>query len=170
MLINPPLNVIVTRNRTQNIPSSYPAGNYLYLGYANVTFTYPAVDSSSFPFTKLATADGGPFVTDAICGGELFPGEVAVSSQTPSAFNLIGAAPNPFNPTTAISFKLQASSHVSLKVYDTAGRLVATLIDGMREAGTHQAIFDGSKLASGTYIYRLQAGNQTATGKMELVK
>jgi hypothetical protein len=48
--------------------------------------------------------------------------------------------------------------------------LVATLVDGWREAGTHQVTFDGSRLASGIYLYALQAGGETATGKMLLLK
>jgi hypothetical protein len=73
-------------------------------------------------------------------------------------------SPNPFNPSTAISFKLQAASHVSLKVYDIAGRLVATLTDGWREAGTHEVMFDGSSLASGIYLYSLETSGSSPTG------
>jgi flagellar hook assembly protein FlgD len=82
----------------------------------------------------------------------------------------VWASPNPFNPATAINYKLQTASHISLKVYDTAGRQVATLAEGWKEAGDHQATFDGSNLTSGVYLYRLEAGAQTATGKMVLMK
>jgi hypothetical protein len=78
--------------------------------------------------------------------------------------------PNPFNPTTTLSYELQASSHVSLKVYDTTGRLVQTLADGWREAGEHQVTFDGSNLPSGIYLFSLVAGDNSATGKMVLLK
>jgi hypothetical protein len=57
-----------------------------------------------------------------------------------------------------------------LKVYDTTGRLVATLADGWQEAGTHEVTFDGSKLASGIYLFTLNAGQQHTTGKMVLLK
>ncbi len=79
-------------------------------------------------------------------------------------------ASEPFNPTTAISYQLSANSLVSLQVYDLAGKLVATLVDGWRQAGNHQVAFDGSSLASGMYIYRLQAGDYSASGKMVLMK
>jgi hypothetical protein len=92
----------------------------------------------------------------------------AASSQL-SAISL-QLSPNPFNPTTAISYELRAASYVSLKVYDTTGRLVATLVEGWQEAGTHEATFDGSKLASGVYLYTLTAGGNTVTGKMVLLK
>jgi hypothetical protein len=83
---------------------------------------------------------------------------------------LLKAFPNPFNPSTAISYELRAASYVSLKVYDTAGRLVTTLADGRKEAGTHEVTFDGSKLAAGVYIARLTAGEFTAAQKMVLLK
>ncbi len=78
--------------------------------------------------------------------------------------------PNPFNATTAISYQIPEARHVSLQIYDTAGRLVTTLVDGWREAGEHQVTFDGSGLASGVYLCRLQADKQTTSGKMLLLK
>lgn len=84
--------------------------------------------------------------------------------------DLVSISPNPFNPVTTLRYTLQSSGYVNLKVYDTTGRLVAALVDGWFEAGTHQAVFDGSTLASGIYLYRLEAGQQTSTGKMMLLK
>jgi hypothetical protein len=89
---------------------------------------------------------------------------------SPSSFTLHPPSPNPFNATTAISYQLQAPSHVSLKVFDTAGRLMATLIEGQRPAGMHEVTFDGSGLASGLYLARLTAGGFTATQKLVLLK
>jgi hypothetical protein len=166
--LNSPVGVSVTRLRTQSIPGNWPPGAYSYLGYGNWTYAYPALDSSSFAFTKLTTG-AGPWVTDASCTGEPFPGEEAVSTL-PSAFSLSEAHPNPFNPSTVASFELRVASQVSLKAYDTAGRLVATLVDGWREAGHHQVTFDGSRLASGLYFVKMQAGEFSAVKKMMLVK
>ena len=79
--------------------------------------------------------------------------------------------PNPFNPSTSIEFRLGNSSLVTLKVYDILGREIATLIDGQRlNKGIHQARFDASTLASGMYLYRLEAGAFTQTRKMMLLK
>ncbi len=78
--------------------------------------------------------------------------------------------PNPFNPSTMISYQLPAKSHVTLRVYDVLGREVATLVSGPETAGTHTVTFNGEKLPSGVYFYRLQAGNYTATKKLLLLK
>ena len=79
--------------------------------------------------------------------------------------------PNPFNPATNIEFRLGNSSQVTLKVFDLLGREVATLIDGeLYNKGSHQAKFDASALASGLYLYRLEAGGFIQTRKMMLIK
>ncbi len=88
----------------------------------------------------------------------------------PNSWFMFSSHPNPFNPTTILSYDLPVASHVSLRVHNTAGRLVATLIDGWRLAGKHQAIFDGSDLPSGIYLARLQAGDFTAVQKLVLMK
>jgi len=88
----------------------------------------------------------------------------------PGTFELKGNFPNPFNPTTNIQFAIPAASDVTLTVYDMLGRQVAVLVNGTLSAGTHTATFDASNLSSGTYMYRLQAGNFVETSKMMLIK
>ncbi len=83
---------------------------------------------------------------------------------------LHGNAPNPFNPTTTISFTLPADSHTTLTVHDITGRKVAALADNFMSAGKHSAVFNGCDLASGVYFYRLEVGGTARTGKMLLVK
>lgn len=79
--------------------------------------------------------------------------------------------PNPFNPATTLLFGLPQASEVSLRVYDSMGRHVQTLIDGREyAAGDHRVQFDASRLPSGIYIYRLQAGQQSLTRRMTLIK
>ena len=78
--------------------------------------------------------------------------------------------PNPFNPSTSISYQLKSAGQVKLSVFDILGREVAVLVDGMQTAGAHEARFDGSGLASGVYIYRLQAGTFVEQKKMVLEK
>jgi hypothetical protein len=168
--INPPVGISVSRQRTQMVPSSWIAGLYWYIGYVNPTVSYPTVDADSFQWTKLATGDGGPMIWEAANYGEEFPYQVGADEAVAHEFALIGAAPNPFNPATTISFTLPEASQVMLSVFDVNGRQVATLVNGHREAGPHQVTFDGSALASGMYIYTLTAGSHSATGKMMLVK
>ncbi|RJP76064.1 MAG: T9SS C-terminal target domain-containing protein, partial [Candidatus Zixiibacteriota bacterium] len=78
--------------------------------------------------------------------------------------------PNPFNPVTAIGFRLPAPGYVNLRIYDTAGREVRTVVDGWREAGAHEVTFDGSGLASGIYLALLEAGGQRSVERLLLVK
>ncbi|MEJ2719989.1 MAG: FlgD immunoglobulin-like domain containing protein [bacterium] len=107
-------------------------------------------------------------------GGELRSGSIRVRS---SGFNLglMQNYPNPFNPTTRIEFSLPERSHVSIVVYDPAGRRVATLVDEMRPAGTGNVRWDGRNAAgnpvsSGVYFYRMTTGKTVLTKKMILLK
>uniref|UniRef100_UPI000E367709 T9SS type A sorting domain-containing protein n=1 Tax=Rhodohalobacter sp. SW132 TaxID=2293433 RepID=UPI000E367709 len=78
--------------------------------------------------------------------------------------------PNPFNPSTQIEFTLSELQNVTLSVYDMAGRQVAVLVDGMRQAGRHSASFHADHMASGVYFYRLVTETQSFTMKMTLLK
>lgn len=78
--------------------------------------------------------------------------------------------PNPFNPTTSIRFDVATSGQVTLEVYDTLGRLVDTLVNGQRTAGTHSVQFNASQLSSGLYLYRLHTADATVTRTMTLLK
>jgi hypothetical protein len=88
----------------------------------------------------------------------------------PTSSALLGNYPNPFNPATTIRFAIPQNEYVTLKVYDMLGREVATLVNGVRDAGTYDEVFDASKLSSGVYIYKLTAGNFTASKKLAAVK
>ena len=78
--------------------------------------------------------------------------------------------PNPFNPTTTIQFVLPRPDRVTLKVYNTIGQEVASLVDGIEGAGLHTAVFDASALASGLYIYQIRTSDFTSIQKMLLVR
>ncbi len=85
-------------------------------------------------------------------------------------FELLGNYPNPFNPTTVVSGQWSVTSDVRLAVYDLLGREVAILADGRYPEGEYSFRFDGSRLASGIYFYRLTAGQYSATRMMTLLK
>ncbi|MEM1044319.1 MAG: T9SS type A sorting domain-containing protein, partial [Bacteroidota bacterium] len=94
---------------------------------------------------------------------------VATSTATPQATSL-GSYPNPFHSATTVEYTVTESSPVTLQVYDLTGRVVATLVEGLQEAGTHRVAFDGRDLAAGTYLYRLQVGDETRTHRVVLTK
>jgi len=85
-------------------------------------------------------------------------------------FRLSQNYPNPYNPTSTITFDLPKSTYVTLVVYNTLGQLVATLIDEQKQPGRYDVRFDGSKLPSGVYFYRIVAGEFVETKKMVVVK
>jgi hypothetical protein len=78
--------------------------------------------------------------------------------------------PNPFNPSTVISFAIPASGLVTLKVFNLLGEEVAKLVNGIKKAGNYKVSFNASNLASGVYIYKIQAGKFSAAKKMMLIK
>ncbi len=89
----------------------------------------------------------------------------------PQEFGLDQNYPNPFNPSTNINFSLPQTSRVTLAVYDMLGRRVATLLNNQQlNAANHSVKFDASALASGMYIYRIEAGSFISTRKMMLIK
>jgi hypothetical protein len=79
--------------------------------------------------------------------------------------------PNPFNPSTLIRYAIPAEGPVSLRVYDVAGREVATLVNEFKPAGAYEVRFaSANALASGVYFFRVKAGNFSETKKMILLK
>ena len=101
-----------------------------------------------------------PVITDAAREGGSYP----------SGFELAQNYPNPFNPSTTIKYELPSSAEVRLSVYDVLGREVSVLVNERKGAGVHEVRFDGSGLASGIYLYRLQAGSYVQTRKLVLVR
>jgi hypothetical protein len=93
----------------------------------------------------------------------------------PYEFTLYQNVPNPFNPSTRIDFTLDAAGPVSLRIYDISGRLVRTLVDGVRPAKSYTEEWNGwdelgNEVASGVYFVRLTAGSGTLTRKAVLVR
>ena len=78
--------------------------------------------------------------------------------------------PNPFNPGTTITFELMLTTEVTLKIFNILGEEVVTLVSGLLSAGSHSYDWDASKLASGVYLYRLQASDYVETRKMVLIR
>jgi sugar lactone lactonase YvrE len=100
--------------------------------------------------------------------------EVTCNSVKPGKFDLLANYPNPFNPSTTISYQLSETSDVELKIFDIMGREVSELVKGKQEAGSYNARFEASSvgggLASGIYIARFKAGSFCKSIKMNLLK
>ena len=97
--------------------------------------------------------------------------EVVVSIvATPAVFALSQNYPNPFNPTTVINYSIASASLVSLKVFDLLGREVAVLVNETMAPGSYMAAFDASRLSSGIYFYRLDAGSFSDVKRLTVMK
>ena len=103
--------------------------------------------------------------------------EVGIDDEIimPNILTLNPAYPNPFNPTTVISYNLPQAGFVNLKVYDLMGREIRNLTSGFENAGMNSAMWDakdnqGNIVSSGVYIYRLEAAGQAQSNKLILLK
>ena len=97
-------------------------------------------------------------------------GSVAESGSGPVESRLEVNYPNPFNPQTRIRYYLPERQTVELTVFDLQGRCVKTLVNGVRESGRHELVFDGTGFASGLYFYQLKAQDRNMTRSMLLLK
>lgn len=88
----------------------------------------------------------------------------------PQTFDLYSNYPNPFNPSTKIRYAISQSAFTTLKVYSMLGQEVATLINEEKSPGVYEVNFDAANLSSGTYLYKLQAGDFTEIKKMVVIK
>ena len=117
------------------------------------------------------SATNGPF-TLTIDGSKL---NVNESDLVPESFALYANYPNPFNPTTTISYDLPEQAQVTLSIYDLLGKKIKTLVNQSQDAGNKIAMWDGTdefgrQVSAGVYLYRIQAGEFTQTRKMLLLK
>jgi hypothetical protein len=132
-------------------------------GYAHV---FSKSDLSHSWFDK-----GGIAYTFHLAGAG--PASVDRQSQhdlSAAGFNLSQNFPNPFNPTTVVSYQLPVASTVRLSVFDMLGRVVAVLENEKKAPGRYQVKFDGSGLASGVYLYRIEAGSFVQTKRLLLLR
>ena len=160
-------NVQVSLNPTFDV-------NIVNANTGNVTFTTPALSGGPVFFWRVrATGIGGESVWSEV---RRFTRAALVSignddSGLPISYALDQNYPNPFNPSTTISFSLPESADVTLQVFNLHGQMVGTVLQNVsKNAGVHTISFDASSLSSGVYIYRIVAGNFTASQKMVLVK
>jgi uncharacterized protein YdeI (BOF family) len=193
---NPPPVIVPDPTTVAAVLAAYPGnrGNAVLLNGAN-TATIPG-ETDEFVFEDNSTGqirvdfqDGAPkpplnvtykligIVEDENGNPEIdvyawdFPTSVEdIGGTLPLTFEISQNYPNPFNPSTKIRFSIPQSEQVVINVFNIQGELVEALVDGVMDAGNYQITFDGSGLASGLYLYRIQAGSFIETKKMTLMK
>jgi Zn-dependent metalloprotease len=153
-------------------------------GWVQKTYTVPPAAGTNFRFrwifySNSSSVAEGAYVDDILVtgtsGAMIAKDGEPVIVGTPAKFALLGNYPNPFNPSTHIRFELPSEERVVLKVYNSMGQEVRTLIDETRGAGVHSVVWDGrnqagQQVSTGVYVYRLQAGTNVATRKMLMIK
>jgi hypothetical protein len=125
-----------------------------YQGNIMMVCNDPYQDTVLVPLTGTCVANSVPILTEPI----------------PSKFALKQNYPNPFNASTTIRFDLNRTDHVSVRIYDVLGRVVATLVDSRLNAGTHEIHFNAADLPSGIYFYRCVTSSNSECIKMVLLK
>jgi hypothetical protein len=172
----------------------------MYSSFTTLTFTVPSAVSTYYvtgliPNSgyNITTASNGNNIQVTIIPGSSITADaggvleidngisksvaVAAESGVPYKFELNQNYPNPFNPSTVISYQIADNSFVTLKVYNTLGQEIKTLVNGYKNKGVYSLSFDGTNLASGIYFYQLRAsdpsgkaGNFTSIKKMIMIK
>lgn len=112
----------------------------------------------------------GAVINGQLIGDTTLTSINTISSVIPSQYKLYNNYPNPFNPVTKIKFDIRSQGKVSLKVYDSVGRKILTLLDKDMSPGTYETSWNADKYSSGVYFYRMETGNFTDTKKMLLIK
>ncbi|MCU0342457.1 MAG: family 10 glycosylhydrolase [Ignavibacterium sp.] len=144
----------------------------IWIGDGNLTGQYFRIDSYQLTKTAESSISGIIYFDDLRAVKKVNAATDANDEYhlIPKQYLLSQNYPNPFNPSTRISWQSPVGSHQTLKVYDVLGNEVAALVDEYKPAGSYEIEFNGSNLASGIYLYKLQAGSFVETKKMILLK
>ncbi|GAB4291618.1 MAG: hypothetical protein Kow0098_11020 [Ignavibacteriaceae bacterium] len=147
------------------------AGNKIvFCAYDPISLS-TAIDSSYLYYEWIGyLEDNSPYQALLWFGIDILTDIKNTGGSLPTEYSVSQNYPNPFNPSTTIKFSVPQSSKVTLKVYDVLGKEVATLVNEVKTAGNYEVDFNASNLASGMYIYTLNAGDFTVSKKMVLLK
>ncbi len=168
---------------------SHPSANTISINIALILgtgtkITDTPVDVATINFSKLKSAEdlniqpvmmqffspGSATIWSVGTWNDELLTSVDQSKNSPSKFELMQNYPNPFNPATTIKYQIPSYSMVTIKIYNVLGQEVETLVNEMKNPGNYQIQFNAINLASGSYIYRLQAGSLVQVKKMLLIK
>jgi hypothetical protein len=174
------INVVISNNNGVsigggNISISTASDNYIEF---DVPITYYTQDNAAFCLITISIAgpsNSGEFHE----GSTMYIDDLELSMDVlagvenginPVKFELNQNYPNPFNPSTIISYQLPVSSKVTLKVFNSLGEEIETLVNEEKPAGSYDVSFDGSRLSSGIYYFQIKTGSFIQTRKMLLLK
>ena len=152
----------------------------VFLGFDPIALDFQTLDDTTWvawaiDYSTAGTGTNFNAVDFALDWFEAPSVTVADEVRLPKQYKLVQNFPNPFNPVTAINFELPVTSQVTLEVYNLLGQKVATLVNEFREAGAHTVVWDGrnelgQSVSTGLYLYRIDAGDFSATKKMIMLK
>jgi hypothetical protein len=128
------------------------------------------IDAGALTQSIETVREGEDPILNQLCAPNTEGKQAESKFATTEDFTLDQNSPNPFNPTTQISFDLKQGGDVTLKVYNLMGQTIATLVNGYQNAGRHTVNFNASHLPSGTYMYTLQANGTQYSKMMTLAK
>jgi hypothetical protein len=152
---------------------------FVVLSQSNATDTLIVRTDNATTSTRSMFSDGSLWISAGTnlrvsalvsYGSGLSAVEPPAEGGLPAAYALDQNYPNPFNPSTTIRFSVPVAGHVSLKIFDVLGQEVATLVDDDVVAGVHTTQWKPEGVASGMYLYRLQAGTFNESRKLLLLK
>ncbi|MCL5030909.1 MAG: T9SS type A sorting domain-containing protein [Bacteroidetes bacterium] len=146
--------------------------SFVKIGFVKGSGNSNSPKSYSFVDTSIVTGSVEYRLKQIDNDGSFKYSNVVTVNLVPAKYTLYQNYPNPFNPTTTIKYDLPKQSKVELKIYNMLGEEVVTLVNKEQQAGRYSVQFDVSskQLASGVYIYRLQAGNYSSVKKLVLLK
>jgi hypothetical protein len=145
------------------------------LTYANpkviqFSYTAPTVAGTDTLFSTVDRGHSGAWRFSPNFGITVQLAAGIIGNEIPVSFNLKQNFPNPFNPTTQITYSIEKSGQVILKVYDVSGKEIADLVNEAQAQGTYSVSFSGENFPSGVYFYKLQSGEKSEVKKMTLIK
>ncbi|PIP69109.1 hypothetical protein CO033_00450 [Candidatus Nomurabacteria bacterium CG_4_9_14_0_2_um_filter_32_10] len=140
--------------------------NKIYFAGSNAIIPGNPILVTTVPITLTGTVNEGRPISVSISS----PTDVEENETIPTEFALSQNYPNPFNPSTTINYKIPTNYFVNLKIYDILGNEIAILVNEEKTAGSYSVNFNATNLPSGTYIYKITAGNFIETKKMVLMK
>jgi hypothetical protein len=156
-----------------DVPEEWRIGNVVNIDIDALSISdEPAAVSTRFLLDNLRfqyDLDGNTVIVESF-GSDNITTDVPDAKMIPQEFALTQNYPNPFNPGTVIKFSSYKAERITLKVYNILGNEITALVDEVMPAGEHEVKFNASNLASGTYFYVLQAGQQRISKKMILLK